>query len=140
MHASLVVAAPAAAVWAVVSDPRQLPRWWPGVSRVEAVSDDGFTAMMSTRDGRGMRLDYHVVAEPLVAFGWDLELPGTPFAKVLTRWVTTVRLADAGGGTSVEIAERQDLRGSFRLGGFLQRRPTRERLAGAVDGLGALFA
>jgi uncharacterized protein YndB with AHSA1/START domain len=137
----LVVPATRADVWTVVGDPRQLPRWWPGVERVEAVDADGFTELVPTRDGRGMRLDFQSSAEPLSAFEWDLELPGTPFARVLTRWVTTVRLSDADDGcTRVAIDERQELRGSFRLGAALQRRPARKRLAGAANGLSALFA
>src|ERR687894_335749 len=31
------VAAPPQEVWEVVSDPHHLPRWWPGVQRVEEV-------------------------------------------------------------------------------------------------------
>jgi uncharacterized protein YndB with AHSA1/START domain len=141
MRASVTVAATAADVWAVVGDPQQLPRWWPGLVRVEGVSEDGFTQVMPTRDGRQLRLDFRLTAEPPRALSWDLELPGTPFARVLSSWVTSVRLGPAeGGGTLVEIDERQDLRGSFRLGAALQRRPARTRLAGAVNGLTAIFS
>jgi uncharacterized protein YndB with AHSA1/START domain len=141
LRVDLVVAAPRAEVWAVVGDPRQLPRWWPAVERVEAVSADGFTELVPTRDGRGIRLDFVSAQKPLAEFRWDLELPGTPFARVLTRWVTCVRLSDhERGGTRIEIDERQDLRGSYRLGAVLQRRPARRRLAGAAGGLRALFA
>jgi uncharacterized protein YndB with AHSA1/START domain len=141
MRASVVVPASRAEVWEVVGDPRKLPRWWPGVERVEAVDADGFTELMPSRDGRGIRLDFSCSAEPLSEFVWALEVPGTPFARVLARWVTTVRLSDADDGcTRVEIEELQELRGSFRLGAAMQRRPARRRLAGAVDGLSVLFA
>ena len=34
------IAAPASALWAVITDPYHLPRWWPNTQRVENVSDD----------------------------------------------------------------------------------------------------
>jgi uncharacterized protein YndB with AHSA1/START domain len=138
---SVVLAASRAELWAVVGDPRQLPRWWPGVARVEAVSDVGFTEVMPTRSGRGIRLDFRCVAEPPQTFTWDLELAGTPFARVLTRWVTTVRLSELPeGGTRIEIEELQELRGRLRLGALLQWRAARRRLAAAAGGLRALSA
>jgi carbon monoxide dehydrogenase subunit G len=138
-RASVVVAAPRDNVWAVVGDPHRLPEWWPGVSRVEAVSERGFTAVMPTRSGRGMRLDFRLATEPESAVTWELELPGTPFERVLTQWMTNVRLTQDGPGTRVEIDERQELRGRLRLGALLQRRAARRRMREAAAGLRELF-
>ncbi len=139
-RASVVVPASPAEVWSVVGDPRQLPRWWPGVARVEAAGERGFTAVMPTRGGRGMRLDYRLATEPETAITWELETTGTPFDRVLTRWVTVVRLVPDGAGTRVETEEWQEMRGRLRLGAPLQRRAARQRLRAAATGLRALFA
>jgi uncharacterized protein YndB with AHSA1/START domain len=42
------VAAPIEQVWALVSDPFHLPRWWPATARVEDVEDDGWTSVFSS--------------------------------------------------------------------------------------------
>ncbi len=66
-HASSAGAAsqrPRARSGAVVTDPYHLPRWWPNTQRVENVSegdpaDRSWTQVLVTRDGRGVRADYH---------------------------------------------------------------------------------
>ena len=46
------VPAPQHDVWAIVSDPYHLPRWWPAVERVEDVSEDGWTTVATSSRGR----------------------------------------------------------------------------------------
>ncbi len=69
---------------------------------------------------------------------WTQLLPGTPFERLLDEWVTTVQLLPEPGGTLVTLEEVQQLRGSFRFGALLQRRPARKRLDRALRRLGEL--
>jgi len=121
------------AVWRVVADPHHLPRWWPGVIRVEGVDPSRFTEVVPTKRGKPVRLDFRVTeSEACKRRSWSQELPGTPFERLLDEWRTTVILAPEANGTLVTIEEVQQLRGSFRLGWLLQRRPARKRLDAAL--------
>jgi uncharacterized protein YndB with AHSA1/START domain len=128
-------------VWEVVSDPHHLPRWWPGVARVEDVHDGRFTEVIPTRRGKPVRLDFVVVeSDPPRRRAWAQELAGTPFERLLSAWTTTITLAPAGDdGCLVTLEEHQQLRGTFRAGLLLQRRPAARRLDSALTALAALF-
>jgi uncharacterized protein YndB with AHSA1/START domain len=123
-------------LWELISDPHHLPRWWPGVERVEGVEKGRFTQVFRTKRGRPVRADFHVVAsQPPWRCSWEQELPGTPFARVLSESVLEVHLEPAGEGTEVTIAQRQKLRGYSRTGGLLLRRATSAKLDEALDAL-----
>ena len=124
-------------LWAVISDPHHLARWWPRVSRVEAVEGDTFTEVLTTQRGRALRADFRVIAaEPPRRIGWAQELEGTPFARVLRASETEVLLTPGEAGTEVTLELRQSLQGFFsRLGGFLVRRAGQSTLDEALDGL-----
>ncbi len=49
-------------VWELIEDPNHMPRWWPGVTRMEGVHDDRFTQVFLTKKGRPVRVDFHVLA------------------------------------------------------------------------------
>ena len=127
-------------LWEIISDPHHMPRWWPGVERMEGVEDDRFTQVFKTKRGRPVRADFRVVlSEPPRSRTWAQEVAGTPFERVLNESVIEVRLEPApAGGTEVTIAQRQKLRGYSRTGGFLVRRATRSKLDEALDGLARL--
>ncbi len=129
------VAAAPQAVWALVGDPRQLPRWWPRAVRVEGVTGRGFTLVLESRRGREVRADQVVILEDRMRRRvWALEVEDTPFAAVFAASETEVRLAPADGGrTSLELELRQRLRGTNRLGGFLASRSGRRQLRAALD-------
>ena len=128
-----------AAVWRVVADPHHLPRWWPGVIRVEGVDATRFTEVVPTKRGKPVRLDFRVSeSTPHERRTWTQLLPGSPFERLLDEWRTTVILVADDGGTLVTIEEVQQLRGSFRLGWLLQRRPARRRLDQALRRLAEL--
>src|SRR4051794_28376052 len=55
---SRTVAAPVEQVWALVSDPFHLPRWWPATARVEDVEDDAWTSVLKTPGGKSVRADF----------------------------------------------------------------------------------
>ena len=133
------VAAPPDEVWRIVGDPYHLPRWWPRVTRVEAVTGGRFTEVLSgTRSGRAVRADFRLDEKrkgELVRFSQQVE--GSPFEKVLKESETTIAMEPAGSGTRVSLTVRQRLRGLSRLGGFLVRRATRRILDDALDGLEA---
>ncbi len=38
-----------------------MPRWWPGVGRMEGVEEDRFTQVFKTKKGRPVRADFRVV-------------------------------------------------------------------------------
>ncbi len=130
-------AAPAA-VWGVAGDPAQLPRWWPGVVRVEGADPESFTQVHRTAKGRTVRADFRIASrraeEELVCVQL---LDGTPFARLLSASQVAVRLAPAGAGTRVELELRQSWRGVARLGALLGRAAGRRRLDEALDGLAA---
>lgn len=135
------IAATPEAVWEIVADPHHLPRWWPGVARVENVRGGRFTEVIPTRRGKPVRLDFVVVeSEPHHRRSWTQELAGTPFERLLRAWTTTITLEhDAGGACVVTLEEHQQLRGSFKAGLLLQRRPASRRAESALAALAELF-
>jgi carbon monoxide dehydrogenase subunit G len=136
---SRTVAAPPERVWEIVGDPYHLPRWWPKVTRVEAVTDDHFTEVLSTQDGRSLRADFRVVdSRAPERRAWEQELEGTPFERVFAAATTEVKLLPDGDGTRVTVVVHQQVRGSARLGGFMVRRATGRVLDEALDALEAL--
>ena len=136
---SRTVAAPPERVWEIVGDPHHLPRWWPKVPRVEAVTDDHFTEVLSTQDGRSLRADFRVVdSRAPERRAWEQELEGTPFERVFAAASTEVKLLPDGDGTRVTVVVHQQVRGSARLGGFMVRRATGRVLDEALDALEAL--
>jgi uncharacterized protein YndB with AHSA1/START domain len=134
------IAATAEEIWTVVSDAHHLPRWWPGVTRVENVARDRFTEVIPTRRGKPMRLDFRIVESIAPErLTWAQDLQGTPFERLLSAWTTTVTLQSDGDACIVTLEESQQLKGSLRAGALLQRRPARRRLESALEGLSALF-
>jgi uncharacterized protein YndB with AHSA1/START domain len=127
-------------LWEIISDPHHMPRWWPGVDRMEGVEADRFTQVLKTKRGRPVRADFRVVrSEPPWGRAWAQEVAGTPFERVLSESVIEVLLEPAAaGGTEVTIAQQQKLRGYSRTGGFLVRRATGSKLDEALDGLARL--
>jgi uncharacterized protein YndB with AHSA1/START domain len=136
---SRTVAAPPERVWETVGDPHHLPRWWPRVTRVEGVTDEHFTEVLATQDGRSLRADFRVVESRAPERRlWEQELEGTPFERVFAAASTEVKLDAYEGGTRVTLVVRQQVRGSARLGGFMVRRATGRVLEEALDSLEAL--
>ena len=97
---------PRSDVWRVVSDPYHLARWWPKVTRVEAVQERKrgtgtlWTKVLETSAGRSVRADFRCLysKEPS-AYAWEQEIEDSPFAKVLRSSVIRIELEDADGGT-----------------------------------------
>jgi uncharacterized protein YndB with AHSA1/START domain len=135
-------------VWKLLADPHHLPRWWPGVARVEAVEQDRFTEVHMSKRGRAVRMDFLVVASdpPDPANGtpgrrvWEQELDRTPFERVLRESVTMATVEpDDGTGTRVTLELRMRMRGYSRTGGFMVKRAARRRLDEALDGLARIL-
>jgi len=130
-------------VWAVIADPHHLARWWPRVTRVEAIESTRFTEVLMTAKGKPVRADFTIVEaqEPHLA-RWRQDLEGTPFARVLAEAETELRLAPApDGGTEVTLAVSETAHGmSNRLGTLMMRRAARRRLYDALDGLERIVA
>jgi uncharacterized protein YndB with AHSA1/START domain len=131
------VAAPVEDVWALVSDPFHLPRWWPATARVEDVEDDAWTSVLKTPSGKSVRADFtRTERRPQHAIAWRQELAESPFERVFSSAETQVDLAEEGeGATQVALTSRESLRGRYRLGGWLVRRAARRRLDEALDGI-----
>ncbi|HWX88027.1 MAG TPA: SRPBCC family protein [Solirubrobacteraceae bacterium] len=132
-------------VWEVLGDPHHLPRWWPRVSRVEAVTLtgtgelDAFTEVLTSAKGKIVRADFRLVdAVSEQRIVWSQQVQNTPFARVLKSAETEVSLAgeSAGEATEVTIELRQALQGFLaRLGGHLVRRAAGSTIEEALDGL-----
>ena len=117
-----------------------MPRWWPGVVRMEGVEDDRFTQVFVTKKGRPVRLDFQLLtSEAPWRRTWQQDIEGTPFERVLDEAITEIVLEPDAAGTKVTIAQRQKLRGYSRTGGFLLRRATASKLDEALDGLERLL-
>jgi uncharacterized protein YndB with AHSA1/START domain len=131
------VAAPQEQVWELVSDPFNLPRWWPATARVEDVEDDAWTSVLKTPSGKTVRADFtRVERRPQRSITWRQELEESPFERVFSSAETQVDLVDGeGGSTHVALTSRERLRGRYRLGGWLVRRAARRRLDEALDGV-----
>jgi carbon monoxide dehydrogenase subunit G len=141
-----VVGASVAEVWKVIEDPHQMPRWWPGVERMEGVDEERFTQVFKTRRRRTVRADFRLLAsEPPggeYTSGhrtWSQEVAGTPFEPVLHESITEVVVEPADDGTRVTIAQRQRLRGYSKTGALAMRSATAKRLDEALKGLERLF-
>ena len=123
-------------VWKLISDPHHMPRWWPGVTRMENVKDDRFTQVFITKRGRHVRADFHTLeSQRPQRRVWEQEMLGTPFERVLRESVTEIVLEPDSEGTMVKIFQRQKLRGFSRTGGLLLRRASGKKLDEALDGL-----
>ena len=117
-----------------------MPRWWPGVVRMEGVEADRFTQVFVTKKGRPVRLDFQLLENDAPwRRAWRQELAGTPFERVLDEALTEVVLEPEPTGTRVTIAEHQKLRGYSRTGGFLLRRARSAKLDEALQGLERLL-
>src|ERR1700679_1554467 len=83
-HRSRRLAASQQDLWDLIADPHHLPRWWPGVERVEGVADGRFTQVFRTKRGRPVRADFRVLeSDRPWRRAWEQELPGPPFARGL---------------------------------------------------------
>jgi uncharacterized protein YndB with AHSA1/START domain len=136
------IAAPVAEVWKLVSDPYNLPRWWPRVSRVENVDakDSGrrsqWTKVLETAEGRGVRADFRCLSSAEnERYVWEQQLENTPFAKHLRASEVEIRLRPEGEATEVEITASQTLRGMSRFGSPMMRSGQGRIADQALDGI-----
>jgi uncharacterized protein YndB with AHSA1/START domain len=136
------IAAPPGEVWALVSDPYNLPRWWPRTLRVENVERtkagrrSQWTKVLETKEGRGVRADYRCVSSAEgERYVWEQQLEDTPFERHLRASIVEIGLDRRDGGTEVSLTSRQTLRGLSRLGGPLMRRGQGGILEGALEGI-----
>lgn len=157
------IAASAQELWGVVGDPHHLPRWWPRVNRVEAVTLTGtgesgeFTEVLMSPKGKMVRADFKLTE---VLSGrrivWAQLVENTPFERVLQSAETEIELVALEGpdgpSTEVTIELRQEMQGFTsgstrqswfsgvsRLGGPLVRRAANATVQEALDGLEAII-
>jgi uncharacterized protein YndB with AHSA1/START domain len=137
---SATIAASPEQVWRTVCDPHHLPRWWPGVQRVEGVERERFTQVLSTDKGRSVRADFRVLESRAPAVRrWAQDVAGSPFERLLHSAETEVRLEpDGAGATRVTLTVRQRPRGVGALGGFMFRRAMRRQVDEALASLARL--
>jgi len=127
-------------IWQVVSDPAQLPRWWPGVTRVEDATAHAWTTVLTSAKGKSVRMDYtRVSAEEPSRLVWRQEVEQSPFERILAEATTSVELSAAEEGTLVTIALEQKPRGWARFAPLQFRAAGTRQVQAAVDGLRRLF-
>lgn len=138
------VQAPVGEVWKLVSDPYNLPRWWPRVSRVENVDAKPggkrtqWTQVLATSEGRSVRADFRCVSSAEgERYVWEQELEGTPFERHLNALRVEVGMRERDGGTEVSLTEEQSLKGMSKLGSPLMKRARKDVLDEALDGIEA---
>jgi uncharacterized protein YndB with AHSA1/START domain len=136
------VAAALGEVWALVSDPYSLPRWWPRTARVESVDQRAggrgsrWTKVLETAQGRGVRADYRCLSSAEnERYVWEQELEGTPFGRHMKSSRVEIALRGTDGETEVTLSAAQTLRGMSRLGSPLMRRGQGAILEEALDGI-----
>ncbi|MGC2375084.1 MAG: SRPBCC family protein [Solirubrobacteraceae bacterium] len=141
------IAASREELWEVLGDPHHLPRWWPRIDRIEAVTLtgtgelDAFTEVLMSGKGKMVRADFkRLDTVPERRIVWAQQVHDTPFARILTSAETEIRLADAhashGPATDVTIELRQTMHGFLaRLGSHLVRRAAGSTIEEALDGL-----
>lgn len=125
------------AVWSVVADPHALPRWWPGVERVEEATPEAWTKVFRSAKGKALRADFsRVTADPPRRLEWRQEVVESPFERFLREALTSISLSPAEeGSTRVELEAVRRMRGLAILGGLNVRRATRRQLDEALAGL-----
>jgi uncharacterized protein YndB with AHSA1/START domain len=127
-------------VWRVVSDPAQLPRWWPGVTRVEEATPQAWTTVLTSPKGKSVRMDYsRVSALAPTRLVWRQEVDQTPFERILEEATTSLELSEADAGTRVAIEFEQKPRGWARFAPLQFRAAGTRQVQGALDGLERLF-
>jgi uncharacterized protein YndB with AHSA1/START domain len=136
------VEAPPGEVWDLISDPYNLPRWWPRTARVENVDDKAggrrarWTKVLETAEGRGVRADFRCLSSAeRERYVWEQELAGTPFERHLKALKVEIGLRARDGGTEVSLTEDQSLKGMSKLGSPLMRRARGDALDEALDGI-----
>jgi uncharacterized protein YndB with AHSA1/START domain len=135
------VEAPLGEVWKLVSDPYNLPRWWPRTARVENVEGGGgrrtrWTKVLETAEGRGVRADFRCLSSAeRERYVWEQELAGTPFERHLKASRVEIGLRERDGGVEVSLTEEQSLKGMSKLGSPLMRRARGDVLNEALDGI-----
>ena len=138
---SRVIAADQGRVWDLVSDPHNLPRWWPRTVRVEDVRGPGgerahWTSVLETERGTSVRADYRCTAATANRrYEWEQQIPGTPFERVLRAARLEIGLSPEEGGTAVTLTSEESLRGISRLGATMMRGAARSRLDEALSAI-----
>lgn len=99
-------------LWEVLGDPHHLPRWWPRVSRVEAVTLTGtgdleaFTEVLTGPSGKIVRADFKLLEQiDGQRIVWSQQVENTPFARVLRSAETEITLGASGGDAAGRLAE-----------------------------------
>jgi uncharacterized protein YndB with AHSA1/START domain len=138
---SRTIAADPGRVWDLISDPHNLPRWWPRTQRVEDVRDPGgrrahWTTVLGTERGTGVRADFRCTGATHGArYAWEQEVAGTPFERILKTSRLEIGLDPDAGATRVTLTSEETLRGLSRLGATMMRGATRRRLDEALEGI-----
>ncbi len=142
MSRKRTIGAPVERVWDLVSDPHNLPRWWPKTTRVEDVREqaDGpgmeWTSVLGTEAGKGVRADYRCTAATAPSrYAWTQALEDSPFERVLKSAEVSIELTGTGDATDVTLSTSETLRGLSRLGSPMMRGAARDRLDEALDGI-----
>lgn len=136
-----VIAAPRERIWKLVSDPHNLPRWWPRTTRVEDVHGEGkrmrWTTVLETERGVPVRADYRCSASTAeTRMEWTQQIADTPFERILKSSVLAIELAPEGrDATDVRLTSDETLRGMSRLGGPMIRGAAARRLDEALAGI-----
>ena len=94
-----------------------------------------WTTVFGTEKGNTVRADYRCTAsEEPRRYGWEQEIEGSPFERVLKSAAVAIELKPDDGDTVVTLMANETLRGFSRLGGPMMRGAAGGRLDDALDG------
>ena len=137
-----MIAASRERVWALVSDPHHLPRWWPRALRVEDVRGDAgtkrtqWTLVLGTSKGRGVRADYRATSAAAgERYVFEQRVAETPFEKIMRSAEVAISLESVDDATAVTLTTDERLRGLARLGTSMMRGAAKRRLDEALEGI-----
>lgn len=100
-----------------------------------------WTKVLGTSEGRGVRADFRCDGfSQGERFGWEQQIPGTPFERHLRRYRVEIDLREGEGGTEVSLTAEQRLRGLSRLGSPMMRKGQGALLEEALDDLERILA
>lgn len=129
--------------WEFLTEPRNLPKWWPRTTSVRSISGAGnvkgsrWTQVLQAKSGNrlGAEMICTAASEPTL-WRFEQETDDTPFERMMSEAWTEIRInPKRGSGSEIELELGQRLRGMSRLGFWFVRSASRRTAEQALSAL-----